>query len=60
MVRTRWELATNASTTTSLKKELGTPSATCASSERTLIIYITRHKEHEWANSSKHYAIKKK
>merc|ERR1711993_59338 len=45
MVRTRWELATNASTTTSLKKELDTPSATCASSERTLIIYITRHKE---------------
>merc|ERR1711994_857062 len=40
MVRTRWELATNASTTISLKKELDTPSATCASSERTLIISL--------------------
>merc|ERR1712024_425117 len=37
MVRTRWELATNASTTTCTKEELDTPSATCASSERTFI-----------------------
>merc|ERR1719242_1855189 len=49
MVWTRWELAINASTTTS-KKKGDTPSVTCALSERTLIIYITRHKDHEWAN----------
>merc|ERR1719499_470595 len=59
MVRTRWELATNASTTTSPKKERDTQSVTCVSSERKLLIYITRYKDREW-NFSKHYAIKKK
>merc|ERR1712156_1169962 len=57
MVRTRWELATNVSTTTSLRRERDTPSVTCVSSERKLLIYITRYKEHELANFSKHYAI---
>merc|ERR1712027_177867 len=57
MVRTRWELATNASITTSPKKERDTQSVTCVSSERKLLIYITCCKDHEWANFSKHDAI---
>merc|ERR1712156_1181655 len=57
MVRTRWELATNASTTISPKKERDTPSVTCVSSERTIHIYITRYKDREWTNFSKYYAI---
>ena len=56
-VKTRWVLATNVSTPTSKRKEKDTPSVTCVSSERKLLIYITRYKDCEWANFSKHYAI---